>query len=43
MFHGAPTQKPSIAPAESASEVIGGGTTRSRTSRSGSMPPAASQ
>ena len=33
MFHGAPTQKPSIAPAASASEVIGGGTTTSFTSR----------
>lgn len=43
MFQGAPTQKPSIAPAASASEVIGGGTTTSLTSRSGSMPPAASQ
>lgn len=32
MFHGAPTQKPSIAPAASASDVRGGGTTTSLTS-----------
>jgi len=42
-FHGSPTQNASIVPTFMLATICGGGTTMVSTSRSGLMPPAASQ
>jgi hypothetical protein len=42
VFHGSPTQKPSMMPRARLSHICSGGSTMMRTSRSGSTPPARS-